>query len=93
MRRVIDEKTRKRKWEATPNVRNEVADAETYCYAALLLGPVPLTMMSAEVERVNAEGKKAAEAQKPADQPQEPAAAPLVRAPQPRPRGGFVRRF
>ncbi len=96
MRRVIDPKTRKRKWEATPNVRNEVADAEGYCYAALLLGPVPGTMLAAEVERVNAEGKKLQSAptpQKPAAPEQQPAPSPLVRSTSPRSRGGFVRRF
>jgi phage terminase large subunit GpA-like protein len=58
MRRRVDEKTRKRKWEATPGVRNEVADCETYAYAALLLGPVPVASLAAEVERVNADGAK-----------------------------------
>jgi phage terminase large subunit GpA-like protein len=57
MRRRIDEKTRKRKWEATPGVRNEVADCETYAYAALLLGPVPVASLAAEVDRVNADGQ------------------------------------
>ncbi len=56
MRRVIDPKSRKRKWEATPNVRNEVADCEGYCYGAFLLGPVPASVMAAEVDRVNEEG-------------------------------------
>lgn len=56
MRRRVDEKTRKRKWEATPGVRNEVADCETYAHAALLLGPVPIASLATEVDRVNAEG-------------------------------------
>lgn len=89
MRRVIDPKTRKRKWEATPGVRNEVADAEGYCYAAFLLGPVPVASMAAEVERVNAEGAKVREQQKAS----EPVKAPVVQTPTQRPRGGFVRRF
>jgi phage terminase large subunit GpA-like protein len=56
MRRVIDPRTRKRKWEATPNVRNEVPDSEGYAYAAFLLGPVPPSAMAAEIDRVNAAG-------------------------------------
>jgi phage terminase large subunit GpA-like protein len=62
MRRVLDERTRKRRWEATPGVRNEVADAETYAYAAFLLGPVPATMLADEVVRVNLAGARAASA-------------------------------
>jgi phage terminase large subunit GpA-like protein len=93
MRRVIDPKTRKRKWEATPGVRNEVADAEGYCYAAFLLGPVPLTMMASEVQRIIDEGKRATGQQKTADAPQSPAPSPLVRHTPQRPRGGFVRRY
>jgi phage terminase large subunit GpA-like protein len=56
MRRVIDPKTRKRKWEATAGVPNEVADGEVYALAALQLGPVPVTALAAEVDRVIAEG-------------------------------------
>lgn len=56
MRRERDEKTRRYRWVATKNVRNEVADCETYAYAALLLGPVPLSLLSQEVDAVNAEG-------------------------------------
>lgn len=60
MRRRIDEKTRKRRWEATPGTRNEVADAEAYAYAALLLGPVQPSELADEVTRVNAEGARLA---------------------------------
>ena len=56
MRRRVDEKTRKRVWQATPGTRNEVADCETYAYAALLLGPVPVASLATEVDRVNADG-------------------------------------
>jgi phage terminase large subunit GpA-like protein len=66
---VIDPKTRKRRWEATPGVRNEVADAETYAHAAYLLGPVPYTMLAHEVDRVNADGAKYAAAAATAPRP------------------------
>lgn len=56
MRRKLDPKTRKYRWEATPNVRNEVADCETYAYAALLLGPVPITSLARELEKVLTRG-------------------------------------
>jgi len=56
MRRVIDPKTRKRKWEATAGVPNEVADGEVYALAALQLGPVPITALAAEVDRVITDG-------------------------------------
>lgn len=59
MKRERDEKTRRYRWVATKNVRNEVADCETYAYAAFLLGPVPLSLMAEEVERVNEEGARA----------------------------------
>lgn len=89
MRRVIDEKTRKRRWEATPGVRNEVADAETYCHAAFLLGPVPLVGMAAEVERVNALGAKTAESAPADGPPPEPRpSAPPSAPPRRRPGGG-----
>jgi phage terminase large subunit GpA-like protein len=52
MRRRFDERTRKRRWEATPGVRNEVADCETYAYAALLLGPVPVAGLAQELDRI-----------------------------------------
>ncbi len=55
MRRRVDERTRKRRWEATPGVRNEVADCETYAYGALLLA-VPVASLAGEVDRVNAAG-------------------------------------
>lgn len=58
MKRERDEKTRRYRWVATKNVRNEVADCETYAYAAFLLGPVPLSLMAAEVTRLNEEGEK-----------------------------------
>jgi phage terminase large subunit GpA-like protein len=56
MRRTINPKTRKRRWEATPGVRNEAADCEVYAYLALLLGPVPVASLAGEVERVNVAG-------------------------------------
>ena len=59
MRRVVDPKTRKRKWEATAGVPNEVADGEVYALAALQLGPVPVTALAAEVDRVVEAGKQA----------------------------------
>jgi phage terminase large subunit GpA-like protein len=81
MRRRIDEKTRKRKWEATPGVRNEVADCETYAYAALLLGPVPVASLAAEVDRVNADGQS-----RTATKPEAPTPTP------PRPTGTWIPR-
>jgi phage terminase large subunit GpA-like protein len=81
MRRRIDEKTRKRKWEATPGVRNEVADCETYAYAALLLGPVPVASLAAEVDRVNADGHS-----RTATKPEAPTPTP------PRPIGTWIPR-
>jgi phage terminase large subunit GpA-like protein len=81
MRRRIDEKTRKRKWEATPGVRNEVADCETYAYAALLLGPVPVASLAAEVDRVNADGQS-----RTAAKPEPPTPTP------PRPTGTWIPR-
>jgi phage terminase large subunit GpA-like protein len=60
MRRERDEKTRRYKYVATPNKRNEVADCEVYAYAAFLLGPVPGTMLAAEVDMVNEEGARLA---------------------------------
>ena len=90
MRRRVDERTRKRKWEATPGVRNEVADCETYAYAALLLGPVPVLSLASEVDRVNAEGTRPAPAvpttEKPAPSPAKPAGQWL-----PRRSGGWMR--
>lgn len=59
MRRRFDERTRKRRWEATPGVRNEVADCETYAYAALLLGPVPVAGLAQELDRVIAASAEA----------------------------------
>jgi phage terminase large subunit GpA-like protein len=90
MRRRVDERTRKRKWEATPGVRNEVADCETYAYAALLLGPVPVMSLAAEVDRVNAEGTRQTPAvpttEKPASSPAKPSGQWL-----PRRSGGWMR--
>lgn len=60
MRRERDEKTRRYRWVATKNTRNEVADCETYAYTAFLLGPVPLSLMADEVTRVNEEGARLA---------------------------------
>lgn len=87
MRRVVDEKTRKRKWEATPGVRNEVADAETYAYAAFLLGPVPATMLAAEVDRVVEEGVKAKAGPQPAPVPAPPDPLAAIQRPAPVRRG------
>jgi len=90
MRRRVDERTRKRKWEATPGVRNEVADCETYCYAALLLGPVHVMSLAAEVDRVNAEGGRQTpvvpSAEKPTPSPAKPSGSWL-----PRRAGGWMR--
>lgn len=74
MVRERDEKTRRYRWVATKNVRNEVADCETYAYAAFLLGPVPLSMMAAEVTRVNEEGERMKNATP--DKPEPKAEAP-----------------
>ncbi len=93
MRRVIDPKTRKRRWEATPNVRNEMADAEVYADAALLLA-VPVASLASEVDRVNADGARLATSPTPAP-PSPPVAAPTARpssswvAPR---SGGWIRR-
>jgi phage terminase large subunit GpA-like protein len=76
MRRRVDEKTRKRKWEATPGVRNEVADCETYAYAALLLGPVPVASLASEVERVNADGAAMKSPTPPTEKPLPPPIRP-----------------
>ena len=76
MRRRVDEKTRKRKWEATPGVRNEVADCEGYAYAALLLGPVPVASLASEVERVNADGAALKTPKDPSSKPLPPIAKP-----------------
>ena len=61
MRRVINPKTRKRRWEATPGVRNECADAEVYAYLALLLGPVPVASLAGEVSKLGESAMKAPE--------------------------------
>lgn len=57
MRRIVDPRSRKRRWEATPGIRNEDADAENYAYIALHLGPVRPDMLAREVARVNAQGE------------------------------------
>jgi phage terminase large subunit GpA-like protein len=74
MERKRDEKTRKYRYVARKGVRNEVADAETYAYAALLLGPVPRDLLAQEVVRVNAQG--AAARQRRAAPDPEPVPAP-----------------
>ena len=56
MVRSRDEKTRKYRYVATRGRRNEVADAETYAYAALLLAPIDRAQLGAEVAKVNAAG-------------------------------------
>jgi phage terminase large subunit GpA-like protein len=69
MRQKFDEKQKKKKWEATPGVRNEVADAETYAYAALLLGPVPVASLGAEAIKVQDEGVRLAKRVETVDKP------------------------
>ena len=75
MERKRDEKTRRYRYVARKGVRNEVADAETYAYAALLLGPVPRDLLAQAVAQVNAQG--AAERAR--------AATPAAVAPSPKP--------
>jgi phage terminase large subunit GpA-like protein len=84
MRRTINPKTRKRRWEATPGVRNEAADCEVYAYLALLLGPVPVASLAGEVARVNADGEKR---QAPTPGPVTPTPAPT-----PKPTGTWLPR-
>jgi hypothetical protein len=90
MRRRVDEKTRKRKWEATPGVRNEVADCEGYAYAALLLGPVPVASLASEVERVNADGAATKSPKPPTEKPLPPIPKPTG-AWLPKRTGGWMR--
>lgn len=74
MRRVLDPKTSKRRWEKNPNIPNEVPDAVNYAYLAFLLGPVPVEQLAVEVDRVNEEG--AAELIAATLPPRDPTAAP-----------------
>jgi phage terminase large subunit GpA-like protein len=90
MRRKVDEKTRKRVWLATPGVRNEVADCETYAFAALLLGPVPVASLAAEVDRVIAEGQTAQAVREAVPAPPVPVAKPSGSW-MPRRSGGWLR--
>lgn len=83
MRRKQDPKTRKYRWEATPNVRNEMADCEGYAYAALLLGPVPVTSLARELEKVLARGLEERAFLGPAESAPVPAAPPAERAAKP----------
>lgn len=53
MVRARDEKSRRYRYVVKKGARNEVADAETYAYAALLLGPVDRTLLVHEVDRIN----------------------------------------
>ncbi len=90
MHRERDEKTRRYRWVASKNQRNEVADCETYAYAALLLGPVPLTLLANEVTAVNAAGDRL---RTPATEPTP--VAPVAARPtpwMPPRRGGWMRR-
>ena len=90
MHRERDEKTRRYRWVASKNQRNEVADCETYAYAALLLGPVPLTLLANEVTAVNAAGDRL---RSPAPEPT--SVAPVAARPtpwMPPRRGGWMRR-
>ena len=94
MRQVVDEKQKKRRWVATPGIRNEVADCEVYAYAALLLGPIPVASLPDEVARVQREGEALAKrASDPA--PVDPTPAPPPRPSSSwlgsRPRGGWMR--
>lgn len=52
MRQVYDREQRARKWIKSPNIRCEDPDAEVYAYAALLLGPVPISMLAEEQARL-----------------------------------------
>jgi phage terminase large subunit GpA-like protein len=70
MQRVKDEKTRRYRFVATKGRRNEMADAEVYAYAALLLAPIDRAQLGAEVEKVNAAGRRLAQQQ---PEPKEPA--------------------
>lgn len=54
--RVIDPKTRKRRFVPRRGTRNEVLDCEKYAYAALHLGPVPIASLAREVDRIAEEG-------------------------------------
>lgn len=63
MQRTRDEKSRRYRYVATKGRRNEMADAEVYAYAALLLAPIDRTQLGAEVARVNAAGAAARAAQ------------------------------
>lgn len=81
MRRVIDPKTRRRRWDHTPGVRNEDADAEAYAYAALKLGPVPTASLAAEVTRINAIGEaERARGEQPTPEPPRPPVKAATRA-------------
>jgi phage terminase large subunit GpA-like protein len=79
MERKRDEKTRKYRYVARKGVRNEVADAETYAYAALLLGPVPRDLLAQEVVRVNAQGAAARQRRATPDSEPVPTPAPVPR--------------
>lgn len=92
MRRRLDPKTRTYRWEATPNVRNEMADCETYAYAALLLGPVPVTSLARELERVTARGLEERATLGPDDTvPAVPTVTPAAERPAKRPRANRYR--
>jgi phage terminase large subunit GpA-like protein len=100
MTRARDEKTRRYRYVVKKGQRNEVADAETYAYAALLLGPVDRSMLASEVDRVNREGAKRRATQ--TDPSTDPTPAPPPPSPRrsgstwlnssgSRPRGGWLR--
>jgi phage terminase large subunit GpA-like protein len=99
MTRARDEKSRRYRYVVKKGQRNEVADAETYAYAALLLGPVDRSMLASEVDRVNREGAKRRAAQ--TDPLTDATPAPTPPSPRrsgstwlnsgSRPRGGWLR--
>lgn len=74
--RVVDPKTRKRRFVVRRGARNEVLDCEKYAYAALHLGPIPIASLAQEVDRIAAEGAATA--------------APAPIAPAPRPSGAWL---
>jgi phage terminase large subunit GpA-like protein len=88
--RVIDPKTRKRRWQVKAGARNEVLDCEKYAYAALLLGPVPVASLADEAAKVAEAGANAPPAP-PIDEDAAPMIPDLPKPAAPRrPRGSWV---
>lgn len=79
MRQVYDREQRTRKWIKSPNIRCEDPDAEVYAYAALLLGPVPISMLAEEQARL-AKLDEEAKAPKPESPPVTPAQSQHVQS-------------